>query len=203
MSFLVSFTDGRQYDNGASPVTYLGPTSGTYADRYNPRAEWGIGAQNRDYVIAGSFVYELPFGRGKQFASSAGTGLDELINGWQFSGVENRATGTPIVLGSVDNGTAKETYGGLSQRPDWTGTSAKLTNKSHKRWFNPNVYSVPISYEIGNAPRSISDVNNPSSQNFDLQIAKNTAFHDNRYNVQCRVEMFNATTRTWAGPTPL
>ena len=55
------------------------------------------------------------------------------------------------------------------------------------------MFSVPLSYEIGNAPRTLSSVNNPSYQNLDLQFAKNTRFgSDSRYNVQCRIEMFNA-----------
>jgi hypothetical protein len=193
MTFTVSFTDGREYDNGASPVTYLGPTSGTYADQYNPKAEWGIGAQNVAYEIASSFVYELPFGHGKQFFNSGNIGADKIINGWQISGIENWSTGTPVVLSSADNGTTEETYGGFAQRPDWSGTNPKLTNKSYHLWFNPADYKVPINYEIGNAPRTIGSVNNPNYQDLDLQIAKNTRFGpDDRYNVQCRVEMFNA-----------
>jgi hypothetical protein len=193
MTFTVSFTDGREYDNGASPVTYLGPTSGTYADQYNPKAEWGIGAQNVAYEIASSFVYELPFGHGKQFFNSGNIGADKIINGWQISGIENWSTGTPVVLSSADNGTTQETYGGFAQRPDWSGTNPKLTNKSYHLWFNPADYKVPINYEIGNAPRTIGSVNNPNYQDLDLQFAKNTRFGpDDRYNVQCRVEMFNA-----------
>ena len=192
LSFIVSFTDGREYDNGASAVGYLGPTSGTYADQYNPKAEWSKGAQNVDYQLAAAFVYELPFGRGKALLNSGLGALTKVVDGWQISGIENWASGTPIVIGSVDNGTTQETYGGFSQRPRWTATSPRLTNQSYKLWFNPNVYSVPLSYEIGNAPRTIG-VNNPSQQNFDLQLAKNTFFGESeRYRVQFRLEMYNA-----------
>lgn len=193
LTFTLSITHGLEYDNAASPVNYLGATSATYANQYNPRAEWGIGAQNIAYLIAGSFIYELPFGHGKPFLNSGSVGADKLINGWQISGIENWSTGTPVVLGSVDNGTTRETYLGLAQRPDWTGTTARLTNKSYHLWFNPNVFSVPLSYEIGNAPRTLSDVNNPNHQDLDLQFAKNTYFgSDNRYRAQFRLEMFNA-----------
>jgi hypothetical protein len=52
---------------------------------------------------------------------------------------------------------------------------------------------MPLSYEIGNAPRTLRDVNNPNSQNFDLQFAKNTYFgSESRYRAQFRLEMFNA-----------
>jgi hypothetical protein len=197
LTFTLAFTDGREYDNGASSVNYLGAASQTYADEYNPRAEWGIGAQNVSYQISGSFLYELPFGHGKPFLNSAGGGANLLINGWQISGIENWNTGTPIVLGSFDNGTtAGALWGGnapFSQRVAWNGISAKEQSPSYKQWFNPNVFSKPISYQIGNAPRALADVNNPSYQNLDFQLAKNTRWGTNeRYNVQCRLEMFNA-----------
>ena len=192
LSFTYSFTYGKEYDNGASPVTYLGATSGTYADQYNPRAEWGIGAQNVLWDHAASFLYELPFGHGRAFLNSGNVGAEKIVSGWQLSGIENFSAGTPIVIGGVNNGTTQSAYGGLGQRPDWSGTTPKLPSKSASLWFNPNVYSVPLSFEIGNAPRTIG-VNNPPYQNLDLQVAKNTRFgRDDKYNFQARMEMFNA-----------
>src|SRR5262249_62178089 len=34
-----------------------------------------------------TFVYDLPFGRGKQFAGSLSRGADMLIGGWTISGI--------------------------------------------------------------------------------------------------------------------
>lgn len=197
LTFTVSFTDGNEYDNGASAVNYLGPASQTYADEYNPKAEWGLGAQNVHYQIASSFLYELPIGHGKPFLNSSGGVADKFINGWQISGIENWSTGNPILLGSYDNGTTKEALWAnqspFNQRVAWSGSSAKLQDPSYKQWFNPNVFSAPASFVIGNAPRTLTDVNNPSSQDLDLNIAKNTKWgNDGRYNVQFRLEMFNA-----------
>jgi hypothetical protein len=197
LTFTLSFTDGNEYDNGASAVNYLGPASQTYADEYNPRAEWGIGAQNVHYQLASSFLYQLPFGHGQPFLNSAGNGANLFINGWQISGIENWSTGNPIVLGSFDNGTTAEAlWAGnapFSQRVEWSGISAKLQKPSYKLWFNPNVFSKPASYVIGNAPRALSEVNNPSYQDLDLQVAKNTKLGaSERYIVQFRLEMFNA-----------
>ncbi len=194
LAFSLAFTDGREYDNAASPVGYLGPTSQTYADQYNPKAEWSLGAQNINYDIAGYVVYELPFGHGRLFLNSAGKGTNLFINGWQISGIENWSTGTPIVLGAVSNGTTTQAdQSNFGQRPAWSGRTAKLQSPSYRQWFNPNVFSMPQSFAIGNAPRTLANVNNPSSQNLDLSLAKNNVWGaDRRYNVQFRLEMFNA-----------
>jgi hypothetical protein len=191
LTFTLSFTAGRAYDNSASPVNYLGAASQTYADQYNPKAEWGISAQNVSYQIASSFIYELPFGQGKPFLNSAGRGANLLINGWQVSGIENWSTGTPIVLASVDNGTTSSALNTFPQRPAWDGQTAKLPSPNAHQWFNPSVFSIPAPYTIGNAPRTISNVNNPSYQNLDASLTKNTKFGE-RYSVQLRLEMFNA-----------
>lgn len=194
LTFTLAFTDGREYDNAASPVNYLGPLSQTYADQYNPRAEWGIGAQNISYDIAASFLYQLPFGHGQPFLNSGNVVADKVLSGWQISGWENWNTGTPIVLGSVNNGTTTQVdQNPFGQRPAWTGETAKLQSPSYKLWFNPNVFSMPASFAIGNAPRTLWDVNNPSYQDLDLALLKNTKWGaTERYNVQFRLEMFNA-----------
>jgi outer membrane receptor protein involved in Fe transport len=204
LTFTLSFTDGREYDNSASNVTYLGPTSFTYGDEYNPKAEWGIGAQNVSYDIAASFLYELPFGHGKPFLNSGGKGANMFINGWQISGIENWNTGTPIVLSGFDNGTTAEALWAneapFSQRLAWSGVTAKLQKPTYQQWFNTNVFTAPVSFAIGNAPRTLSDVNNPSYQDLDAQLAKNTQITE-RFKVQLRLEMFNAFNHpALAGP---
>ena len=194
LTFTLSFTDGREYDNGASAVTYLGPHSSTFGDEYNRKAEWSIGAQNINYQIASSFLYQLPFGHGQPFLNTGGA-ADRIVGGWQISGIENWSTGTPIVIGGLDNGTTAEAlYGGnspITERPTLTGISPKLTSPSAKSWFNGGAFEISPNYVIGNAPRALYNVNNPSYQDLDLQLAKNTSITE-RLKVQLRLEMFNA-----------
>jgi hypothetical protein len=194
LTFTFSLTDGREYDNAASPVNYLGPASQTYADQYNPRAEWSIGAQNISYEIASSFLYRLPFGHGQPLLNHGGAVGDKIINGWQITGIENWSTGEPIVLSSVNNGTTTQVdQNPFGQRPAWSGQTARLQSPSHKLWFNPNVFSMPANFAIGNAPRTLWGVNSPNYQDLDLALAKNTMWgQSERYNLQFRVEMFNA-----------
>jgi hypothetical protein len=195
LTFTLAFTDGREFDNGASSVNYLGAASQTFGDEYNRKAEWGIGAQNIDYQIAGSFLYVLPFGHGREFLNTGGGAEDRIVGGWQLSGIENWSTGTPIVLAGVDNGsTAEALYAGnapAKQRAEMTSFSAVPQNKSYKQWINPLAFTEPASYVIGNAPRALPNLNNPSYQDLDLQLAKNTPISE-RIKLQLRLEAFNA-----------
>ncbi len=191
--FTVAFTGGKAIDNAASSVNYLGPAAQTYANQYNPRAERGLSAYDVSKLLSASVVYELPYGQGKRFGNSIPKYADLALGGWQVNSIITYSDGTPVVLASVDNGSTTSGIFTFGQRPAWSGTSAKLSNKTRAHWFDTTQYSKPAPYTIGNAPRVISDVRNPHNDNLDFSLVKNNRFGDgSRYNAQFRLEMFNA-----------
>jgi hypothetical protein len=66
------------------------------ANPWNP----GLNRAPSDYdvrnVITANWVYELPFGKGKAYAGGAGTVLDAIIGGWQFSGLNRWTSAFPF-----------------------------------------------------------------------------------------------------------
>ncbi len=189
-NFLLAFTASKSMDDSAAAVTYLGPTSGTRADQYNRRLEWAVSPQDISRNLVASFTYELPFGKGKAFANSAPRFADALIKGWQVNGIITWQTGTPIVLGAASYTTGLNTF---SERPDNNGHSAAIGDPTINHWFNTSVFSTPAPFTIGNVGRTLPDVRNPGVTNADLSLFKNNYFgHNERYNVQFRLEAFNA-----------
>jgi hypothetical protein len=177
-------------DNSAAAVTYLGPTSGTYIDQYNGRLQWSVSPQDVSRSVVSSFVYDLPFGKGKPFANSAPRFANALISGWQVNGILTFQSGTPAVLQPAVNQTGIFTD---NQPPDNNGQSATLTNPTINRWFNTSVFSQPAAFTLGNTGRALPDVRNPGITNADLSLFKNNYFgSEQRYNLQLRVESFNA-----------
>ena len=53
------------------------------------------------HALKGNWLYELPFGREKRFASGAGPVLDAIIGGWEFDGVARIQTGEMLDFGNV------------------------------------------------------------------------------------------------------
>ena len=191
--FTFSFTGGKAIDDSASSVNYLGPASQTYADQYNPRAERSVSAYDVSRLLTSSIVYELPFGHGKMFGSHMPEYLNLVAGGWQANGIISYAAGTPLVLAAVDNGSTAESIFTFGQRPAWTGKSAKIFNQSKAKWFDTTQFSKPAPFTIGNAPRTLSDVRNPHTDNLDFSLVKNSRWGaDDHYNFQFRLEMFNA-----------
>jgi hypothetical protein len=74
-------------------------------------------------------VYELPFGRGKQFLNSANRALDEAVGGWAFSGIYNFLSGVPIVM---------PTNSAFFEGQD----PAIHKGKSITNWFDPTKFAI-------------------------------------------------------------
>jgi hypothetical protein len=191
LTFLVSFTGAKLMDDSAAAVTYLGPVSSTREDQYNNRLEWSVSPQDVSRTIVASFVYDLPFGKGKKFANEAPRGANLLISGWQANGIITWSTGTPIVLTGANNSMAA--LFAFGQRPDNNGHSAKLSDPTIAEWFNTSVFSQPPLFTFGNTSRTLPDVRNPGVSTANLSLFKNNYFGpENKYNLQFRVEAQNA-----------
>ncbi|MGH9345388.1 MAG: hypothetical protein ACRD19_16700, partial [Terriglobia bacterium] len=191
LSFLVSFTGAKLMDNSAAAVTYLGPQSGTYADQYNPSLQWAVSPQDISHSLVASFLYDLPFGKGKRFGTNAPRFANALISGWEVNGIITVQSGTPIVLSGANVNTGLKTV--YAEPPDNNGQSAKLSNPTIDHWFNTSVFSNPAAFTIGNAGRTLPDVRVPGETDADLSLFKNNHFGaQEKYNLQIRLEAFNA-----------
>jgi Carboxypeptidase regulatory-like domain len=71
------------------------------ANPWNPRLNRAPSDFDLRHVITANWVYELPFGKGKNFAGGAGTLLDAAIGGWQLSGLNRWTSGFPFSV--IDN----------------------------------------------------------------------------------------------------
>jgi hypothetical protein len=61
----------------------------------------GSATGNVRHVWATNWLYELPFGHGKRFASNANGVMDRVIGGWNYQGVVRVQSGRMIDLGDV------------------------------------------------------------------------------------------------------
>lgn len=186
----VSYTGAKLMDNSAAAVTYLGPTSGTRANQYDPRLEWSVSPQDISSDLVGTFNYDLPFGRRRAFLNSLPGAVNAIFGGWQANGILSWVSGTPIVLAAVNNETGLFT---LNQRPAMTPGDANIPHQSRQKWFNTSLFSQPAPFTIGNAPRTLPNVRTPGLVNADLSAFKNNYFGESqRFNIQLRIEAFNA-----------
>ena len=199
LTFLIAFTASKTLDTASAAVGYLGPSSSTYANEYNPAGEYAVSAYDVSRQFISSFSYELPFGHHRRYFNGVNGAANTILSGFQIGGIVTSNSGTPVVIGGASDNAFL--LGG-GQRPDLLAQSARLVNPTHDKWFNTAAFRNPLPGTIGNAPRVLPDVRNPGFNNADLSLFKNTYLGAaERYNLQLRLEAFNALNHAnFGGP---
>ena len=111
----------------------------------NPLLNLNKGSADQDirHNFVFSSLYELPFGKGKQFAANVPTALDYVIGGWQWNNIVTLQTGTPIDL-SVKTIAP-------NNRPDLSGPiSVRINHATGLATVSGN-FTDPGNYAAGNS----------------------------------------------------
>ena len=142
-----------------------------------------------------SWIYELPFGKGKRFGGGWNPFADKLIGGWQIGGILFFRSGLPFTV-SQQTGLLST---GTGNRPDRIA-SGTLDHPTPDHWFDLTAFR-PTSDNTGTYGNSGRDIlRNPGQAQADLSLVKNTRFRD-RFEHQLKFEFFNALNHPqFAGP---
>lgn len=153
------------------------------------------------HVLQFSYVYNIPFGKGKHFGSSWNGYVDAVLGGWQTNGIWRFDNGMPIAL-SVSNSRPLPTYG--AQRPNLTGP---LTRNDGANWLTqyfatPSNAVTPAAFTVGNAPREVSTARAPGTATSALSLFKQFGLSKVREGsfLEFRAEAFNALNHPQFAP---
>jgi hypothetical protein len=136
-------------------------------------------------------IYELPFGKGKRFASQAGRAADLLIGGWQVNWDVTYQSGW-----AVDYPNAPQNQPGSAKLPSGERSAA--------RWFNTSLWRTPAGAPVPTQepmtlrtfPLRFSDVRRPDYQNWDASLSKYFPIKE-QVRLQFRFEMVNMMNHPW------
>ncbi|HZR28908.1 MAG TPA: carboxypeptidase regulatory-like domain-containing protein [Terriglobales bacterium] len=168
---LLSYTWSKEIDD----LTIFVP----YDDRFN-RGLGTASAPDIPHNFIASFVYELPFGKGRDWMSNAPTVVDTILGGWQLSGITKLQHGTPLVItnSTANNGGLNS---GFTNRANFNssqcGNTAGIVNKPNTlsktpgiQWFDTQCFSDGSTAVLGNAVAG--NAWGPGLVNFDLNLSK-------------------------------
>jgi hypothetical protein len=139
--------------------------------------------------------YELPFGAGKKFSSSAF--VNKLTGGWQVNWIMSRTSGTPFTVG---------TSGTSVNSPSNTQTADQLIpdvsvlggHGVGQPYFDPNAFGPVTAVRFGSSGRNL--LRGPGVFNLDTSLFRNFKMTE-RFTLQFRAEVFGATnTPQFANP---
>jgi len=154
------------------------------------------------HQISGDAIYDLPFGRGQAFGRDSARWLDEIIGGWQVSGIYTWRTGFAFPV--LDNASTV-TFGNTAY-PIFNGdasaiavnphTDANLSNNGIQLFANPQAALAAFSAPTGLQTGTRDQLRGPHFSNVDLAIAKNFPLWSEKYKLQFRAEAYNAFNHT-------
>ncbi len=190
LQFEVAYTFAHALDT-ASSASLGSVNNGDFQDQRFPQANYG----NSDFDVRQrfvfSYIYDLPFGRGRTFASGASGVLNQIIGNWQMAGVFSAATGnyyTATDINDVSGGDCGGTVGYYCSRPNLVGNpNAKPCIPG--TLFNTCAFEDNTDLGThGNAGRNI--IEGPGYKTWDTAFVKQFPINEQR-RFEFRAEFFN------------
>jgi hypothetical protein len=163
-------------------------------DNANPNINKSLSPLDATHVIIANGLYELPFGRGKEFGSSVNGFWNALIGGWQVSGIFGFTTGRPLAITTGYNLLNQN----VASTPNFSGNYGHVTgvNKSGSqvRFISTTDkvrFTNPAAGSAGALP--LYSLRGPSYTTLDTGLAKLTNVPGLREHAQLelRLELFN------------
>jgi hypothetical protein len=194
--FLGSYTWQRSFDLG---------TTDEFSALSREFKTWDKGHSTYDvpHRFVGTFVYEVPVGRGRALLAGLPAALDAVLGGWQVSGIATFSQGQ---FQTATLGTDWLFIGSFSQsRPNLVGDPA-AGRQLPDFYLNPAAFDFPRD-AAGNRIRVQGNVGRttiqqPGINNWDIGLFKNVRVRD-RFALQVRLETFNTWNHTQFGSANL
>jgi Carboxypeptidase regulatory-like domain/TonB dependent receptor len=190
LQFEAAYTFAHALDT-ASSASLGSVNNGDFQDQRFPQNNYG----NADFDVRQRFVfsymYDLPFGRGRKFAGGASGVVNQMIGNWQLAGVFSAATGnyyTATDINSVSGSDCGGTVGYYCSRPNMAGNpNAKPCVPG--TLFNTCAFADnTVLGTFGNAGRNI--IEGPGYKTWDTSLVKQFPISEQKH-FEFRAEFFN------------
>ncbi len=182
-------------------------SDGQVQNQYNRRLDKAVASQDTPHNLRISYVYDLPFGKGKQFLAHANRAVDAVLGGWKVSAIHTYVAGTPLTIGCNQNFFGAGANARCSFAPGATTGQIPLLNPA---WTKENAFTVPYlntaafvlppNMTYGDTGRRLSFLRTPWTIQEDVALIKNFAVSE-RVRFELRASASNVLNRvTFANP---
>ncbi|MCU1324129.1 MAG: Cna domain protein [Acidobacteriaceae bacterium] len=216
---LNSFTWSHGIDNVASDLENANGDSNV-VNRDNVAGDRGRSGYDQPINNTTSLVWDLPYGKGRRFGTSAPFLLQEVLGGWQVTAIEQVTSGLPVNLVYSPNTNAQisTTSASYGYRASLTGPVSSVYNPS-SAWVktatqlgnvfnnsgvtfcgaatagtNPAVCLPNYAQPFGNAGRNT--LRGAAYGSLDLGLHKRFVIYAERVGLEFRAEAFNVLNAT-------
>jgi hypothetical protein len=198
---LNSFTFSKAIDNVSQVLEEPGGNAGNPQNLYNINADRGLSGYDQPFNNTTSFVWELPFGKGRAFLGDMPYVLDAFVGGWTVTGINTMASGQVVNFRyspSPVTANLPSFIGGVALRPNLIGNPIlPKDQRTIDRYFDASALALPsVNQPFGNAGRNIA--RGDSFYQFDFGLQKNFGlpFITEVSKLEFRTEFFNLFNKT-------
>ena len=193
---LAGYTFSKTLDDTGGTFTGEGGRGFIYENSADPKQSYGLAAQDIRQRLVISYIYDLPFGRGKKFLGQSKV-ADAVVGGWSVNGVTALQSGSPFPMyqdcnrANTDAGTPRPDVVG-----NWRLSNSRSDAQKVAEYFNTAAFVNVCPDLTGPGPFSFSHtgrdfVIGPGLQDWDLGISRRFRLHGDSTWLQFRAEFFN------------
>ena len=200
---LNSFTWSKALGDSEQALEYYaGASEANPQNIRNLAAEYGPSSFDVKLIDVTSVVYQVPFGKGRRYASAMNPLFDAVLGGWELNSINTANTGTPINVSygpSTANdvtGLTNDYRGQAIERPNVSGSSiSQSKGQLVNTFFAGYTFTTPAANNPwGNLGRNAFRA--PSLENWDLAANKSFRLPREGMSLQFRSEFFNILNHT-------
>ena len=185
LAYTLAYTYSKALGDFLDHLSAGGGASGNFPqDAQNMAADYGpLPFDIRNRFVA-SFVYELPWGRGRA-AQPEGV-LGALVSDWAVNGILTLNSGRPFTIGANNR---SNTGSGSNFRADCVGNPLPDGfNQTRDAWFDITAFAQPADNTFGTC--GYNTVRGPSFKTMNFSVFRSIPFAEQR-RVEFRLEIFN------------
>ncbi|MGA7343148.1 MAG: TonB-dependent receptor [Terracidiphilus sp.] len=206
LTILASYTWSKNITNADSEypteAAWEGNDNSGALNVYNLKAEKALSSFDIPQRVVLAWTYDLPFGKGKQFANQGGA-VNALAGGWKIAAVQKYQSGTP--LSTTSPGWTSGIFAGgegatgSSSRPNIvSGQSFGALHGKYvwgqSRILNQAAFTPAPNFTFGDAPRALG-IRELFNNSEDFNVNKAIPMFTDRVHTDFRVEFFDVFNR--------
>ncbi|HEY1576735.1 MAG TPA: TonB-dependent receptor [Terracidiphilus sp.] len=209
LSSITSYQWSKNMDDGSEAL--IGWAIGNmWRDANNPKLDYSVSTHDAPQSFAEAFLYQLPYGHGRQFGTGTSQVLNQIAGGWNLSGAVRLASGLPFSQPVNFGWNPLNNYGFPGNAlPNMVGDPRSHRDVNH--WINQSAFQgvvygtttplncgddpannpcQPYLYQFGNEGQRQSNIREAPTENVDLGIGK--VFGGERIHAELRGDFLNA-----------
>ena len=173
------------------------PTSGgnNYAQIINtwkPDQLRGVSDFDTTHQVNANWIFELPFGKNRRFASSPNHTLDTIIGGWQLTGLFRWTSGFPISVSDGDNWPTNWDISGFATLQSQVPAGAAKHSSGPFAFANPQAVLSAFRFAYPGESGTRNPLRGDGYFSLDAGLGKSFPITE-RFNFRLRWDVFNVT----------